>query len=151
MATNSSLTYRSLTLYSQARKRAKRLRSLYIPVEEENAIFEQSRREIDALLGSTPATPSQRNTLGWLRVELFKKQGMGNTDDYEYKKFEIGSICRKLYLIAEIGRIRDEGTAAMINRDHRMIAVGPRGGLELLTARRKGKVIGRAVLYARSW
>ncbi len=96
-------------------------------------------------------TDKQRETLGWLRRKLMFHHGggrLGHTCQYEYKCWELRQVGRKLSLVAEIGRVNDEGTAAaLFARDRRHIWIGPRGGLELANAKNKRRARGKHVVY----
>jgi len=83
------------------------------------------------------------------------------TDGWQERRKEMAELLDKrfvrafptAFLVSETGLREDEGTAAMFVRKHRHIAVGARGGMELLSARDEGrkKVTGSKVWWARSW
>lgn len=96
-------------------------------------------------------TPKQQAALDWLRRELLHHHGLGRigrAHEYEYKRWDVRPVGHKLSLVAEIGRIGDEGTyAQLLARDRRHILIGVRGGLQLLNAKNKARARGRRVVW----
>lgn len=102
-----------------------------------------------------PLTKSQHKRLAILHQKLLLHHGLGerHVHKYEYKQWEVREVYRgKLSLVAEMGRIGDENNASIILREHRHIFIGPRGGLELASARVKSKSRGLFnAVHARSY
>ena len=103
-----------------------------------NCNYEMPRREMRRL---THRTRSQEKALERLPDAIFRAHAYGDSSKYEVKKHEVeDSGHGTIFLTFEMGRIGDEGTLAeAFARDHRHIAIGRRGGLELLNAKRKGE------------
>ncbi len=96
-------------------------------------------------------TAKQQETLAWLRHALMYHHGggrTGRTHEYEYKRWDVSQVGRNVSLVAEIGLVGDEGTAAaLLARDYRHIFIGPRGGLHLANARNKARARGHRVVW----
>ena len=76
-----------------------------------------------------------------------------HSPDYEYKQFEVTESdypgSKLVFLHTVVGRKNDEGTyAAVFARRTRLIAIGPRGGLHLLNAKRKANSRGWRAAWA---
>lgn len=86
----------------------------------------------------TGMTASQAAAIEAIRERIIELRNRGFAQNYEFKHFEVRQRQGYVSLTVEIGRKGDEGTMASIYcRDRRIIAVGPRGGLELLNAKHK--------------
>ncbi len=90
----------------------------------------------------------QRRTIEYLRREIFLHDAhVGSRDPseskYEYKRFDVKESPEtgQVFLLTEVGLKNDEGTmASILCRSSRHIAIGKKGGLTLLNARKtRGK------------
>lgn len=97
-------------------------------------------------------TKQQQQAVEWLRREILLNDGLGknHVDRHEYKVFEVTAYedIKTIFVFARVGRKNDEGTMAEVfARTTRHIAIGPRGGMQLLNS--KGKTArGRSVAWA---
>lgn len=57
-------------------------------------------------------TPSQQKTVDQLRSEIVRLHNLGQAAKYEFKKFEVIEQGNLVFVVAEYGRIGDEGTMA---------------------------------------
>ena len=107
-------------------------------------------------------TPAQRLALRWLREDLIRHaahSSRGEIDPgYEFKTWQVTELGARgiIVLLSTIGMVDDEGTLAYLTRDHRQIAIGPKGATWLMNAKGKdGGIIfgkrqmpkGRAVVW----
>ncbi len=103
----------------------------------------------------------QRETVEWLRKQILLHDSHGDVDCCEYKKFTVNTEWSSFVAVSTVvGRKGDSGTMASVYaRTRRNIAVGPRGGLQLLNTARydrktqkmvhtKTHATGRSVVWA---
>jgi len=91
--------------------------------------------------GDDGMTAKQRRVVEKLRYDILHHDGLGAqfVENHEYKRFDVEVKHGQVYLLTEVGRKNDEGTAAAILcRTRRHIAIGPRGALKLLNPKREG-------------
>ncbi len=90
----------------------------------------------------------QQETIEYLRREILLHDGLGKAHvaGYEYKEFEVRESESGLVFVSTVvGRKGDEGTLATLVRTRRHIAIGPKGGMQLLNGTRR--VRGRKVTW----
>ena len=86
-------------------------------------------------------TDKQREMVDWLREQILFHDGLRNTDEHEYKSFDINTEYSSFVAVSTVvGQKGDEGTmASVFCRTRRNITVGPRGGMTLLNTARYDK------------
>lgn len=131
------------------------------PHADQYPTFRRCREALTAFLDreqkangfTVPLTQAQQKALHWLKRELMYHQAggrIGTQDRYEFKQWDVTVLpTGTAFLVSEIGLKGDEGTAASIFcRDHRHIAIGPRGGMRLVNARHPSRARGCRVTWA---
>jgi len=96
----------------------------------------------------------QERAIERLREAILANDGH-HSSDYEYKRFEATESdypgSRLVFLYTVVGRKNDEGTyGELFARTARHIAIGPRGGLHLLNAKRKTESHGWRAAWAQT-
>lgn len=99
-------------------------------------------------------TAAQKRVIEKLRAELPFAYDSAHKGGYELKSFEVTEHTHFVGVCAIVGLKDDEGTAAaVLARTNRNIAIGPRGAVELLNAKKKSARRGwHNVMFAeRAW
>lgn len=85
-------------------------------------------------------TRTQKKTLDRLQKDILIEDTFAK-GEYEYKKWEVSQFedSKLAFLICEVGRKGDENTlAAVFDRTHRHLVIGPKGGVESFSPKVKG-------------
>lgn len=93
--------------------------------------------------GNTTMTKSQERVIERIRTEVLKTFDFSNgKGEYEYKQFEVHDCKYFIAVVAEVGRINDEGTlASMLCRNRVHLFIGKRGAITYPVNTKDGKVI----------
>jgi hypothetical protein len=96
------------------------------------------RRERKAARAANGRTAAQERAIARIRKDLVAEHYGSTSSDYEVKRFEVTDREHFVTVVAETGLKQDEGTmAAVYCRRRIIVAIGPRGGVQVLNAKRK--------------